>query len=132
MVGTIDMQSMRYLNMFNKVSRVPTKYCFKYNNTLVFAVPKSKVTIAMGPGAKNAKALSAKLGQKVKIVGFTENANSESLSSFISNLVDPVTFTKLDLRENEITITGGRQARASLIGRNRIREKELLNRQNEN
>ncbi len=127
MVGTIDMQSMRYLNLFNKVCKVQTKYCFKYNNTLVFAVPNQKVSLAIGPNAKNVKLLSSKMGQKIKVVGVGTKQTKDSVSKFVEKLVEPVVITKIDLKDDELVITGGRQTRASLIGRNRIREKELLN-----
>ena len=121
------MQSMRYLNMFSKVCRVQTKYCFNYNNSLVFIVPNSKVTMAIGPGAKNAKMLSSKLGHKIKIIGIGPQPTRDGLMKFISTLADQTTINKLDFKDSEVSITGGRQTKASLIGRNRIREKELLN-----
>ena len=31
MVKTIDMQEMRYLNLFEQITRVRTRFCFKYN-----------------------------------------------------------------------------------------------------
>ncbi len=126
MVGTIDMQSMRYLNMFNKICRVETKYCFKYNNALVFIVPNQKVSFAIGPNAKNAKMLSARLGHKIKIVGASTVPSKEAITKIITTLADPITLTKLELKDDEISITAGRQAKASLIGRNRAREQELL------
>ena len=66
------------------------------------------------------------MGRKVRVLGLPNEANSTTVSKFVSSLVEPVTFTKLELKEKSIVITGGRQARASLIGRNRIREEELL------
>jgi transcription antitermination factor NusA-like protein len=127
MVGTIDMQNMRYLNLFNKICNVQTKYCFKYNNALVFVVPNQKVSLAIGPGARNAKLLSAKLSHKVKVVGINPASEKDSIKKLITTIADPVTLTKLELKDSEVIITGGRQAKASLIGRNRAREKELLN-----
>jgi len=126
MVGTIDMQSMRYLNLFNKLCRVETKYCFNYNNALVFVVPVKKVSLAIGPNAKNAKMLSSKIGHKIKVLGLEAETTKATLLKFITKLAEPVSITKLELKDDEVTITGGRQAKATLIGRNRIREKELL------
>jgi len=127
MVGTIDMQSMRHINLFNKVCGVQTKYCFTYNNSLIFAVPTQKVSFAIGPNAKNVKLLSSKVGHKIKVIGLAENRTKDSISKFVTKLVEPVVITKLDVKDDEVVISGGRQTRASLIGRNRIREKELLN-----
>jgi transcription antitermination factor NusA-like protein len=127
MVGTIDMQSMRYLNLFNKICKVQTKYCYTYNNALIFVVPTQKVSSAIGPNAKNVKMLSSRIGHKIKVVGLANQSTKDSISKFIIKLVDPITINKIDVKDSEIIITGGRQTKASIIGRNRIREKELLN-----
>lgn len=126
MVGTIDMQSMRYLNLFNKICNVQTRYCFKYNNSLIFVVENSQVTTAIGPAAKNVKFLSSKMARKIKIIGTTQEPTSENISHFVQKLVEPITFNKLEVKDGEVVISGGRQSRASLIGRNRTKEKELL------
>jgi transcription antitermination factor NusA-like protein len=126
MVGTIDMQFMRYLNMFNKVCRVETKYCFRYNNQLIFVVPMKKVSLAIGPQASKAKTLAQRLGRKIKIVGMTKELTKENIEKFITSIIDPITFNKLELKGKQVVIIGGRQTRASLIGRNRVREQELL------
>ena len=120
------MKTMRYLNLFSQICKVPTKYCFNYNNSIIFIVPLSKVTRAIGSGARNVKLLCSKIGRKVRVLGLPNEINSATVSKFVSSLVEPITFTKLELRNKTIMITGGRQARASLIGRNRIREEELL------
>ena len=120
------MKTMRYINLFSQICKVSTKYCFDYNNPIIFVVPLSDVTRAIGSGARNVKLLSSKMGRKVRVLGLPNEANSTTVSKFVSSLVEPVTFTKLELKEKSIVITGGRQARASLIGRNRIREEELL------
>jgi transcription antitermination factor NusA-like protein len=126
MVGTIDMQFMRYLNMFNKVCRVETKYCFRYNNQLIFVVPMKKVSLAIGPQASKAKTLAQRLGRKIKVVGMTKELTKENIEKFITSIIDPITFNKLELKGKQVVIIGGRQTRASLIGRNRVREQELL------
>ena len=47
------------------------------------------------------------------------------ITKFVEEIVNPVEFTKLDYKDNSITLTAGRQSKAALIGRNRGREKEL-------
>ena len=41
---TIDMQDMRYLNLFGRITQVQTRLCFQYNNFIVFCVPKGLVS----------------------------------------------------------------------------------------
>jgi hypothetical protein len=40
MVKTLDMQDIRHLNLFNQITKINTRYCFEYNETLIFCVPK--------------------------------------------------------------------------------------------
>lgn len=55
MAKILDMQFIRYINLLEKVSGVSTTNCFMYNNTLYFAVPKSKFQKAVGPRGANVK-----------------------------------------------------------------------------
>ena len=125
MAREIDMQVMRYLNLFSKVTRVSTMNCFVYNNQILFVVPKSKVSYAIGKDAANVKRLRDILRKKIKVVAMPEEKDRASISKFVEDVVAPVEFTKIDYKEGSVTLTAGRQSKAALIGRNRIREKEL-------
>jgi N utilization substance protein A len=125
MAEVIDMQSMRYINLFEKVSGVSTTKVFIYNNQIIYAVPKSKVSVAIGKNAVNVKKLSDILRRKIKIITMPVSDSNESISKFIEEVVSPVEFNKVDINDNSIVITAGRESKASLIGRNRIREKEM-------
>ena len=120
---TIDMKQMRYINLFEKVSRVATKNCFIYNNQIVFVVPKSKVSKAIGKQAANVKKMSLTLRKRIKVIGAGDK--KEDAEKFIKDLVNPVEIESVDIKDNAVTISGDRQAKAMLIGRNRIREAEL-------
>lgn len=126
MAGTIDMQHMRYINLFSKVSRVSTTKCFTYNNQIIFAVPFEMVSKAIGKGASNVKELNSILRKKIKVVAMPNKENKEEISKFVEEVVEPIEFNKIDVGENSIVITAGRQNKAALIGRNRTREKELF------
>ena len=65
---TIDMQLMRYINLFRKVCHVSTTNCFVYNNVIIFAVPKMQVYRAIGRGGENMKKLGLILRKKIKII----------------------------------------------------------------
>ncbi|MBI2045299.1 hypothetical protein HYT23_04540 [Candidatus Pacearchaeota archaeon] len=123
MIGTIDMQHMRYINLFEKISDVSTKYCFKYNETIFFCVPRSMISKSIGENGKNVKQLSRILGKKIKII--PEPRGEEDLKTFIENIVAPVQFKDFQLLENEITVSGNTQTKASLIGRNKRRLLEM-------
>jgi hypothetical protein len=126
MAGTIDMQHMRYINLFSRVSKVPTTRCFVYNNQIIFAVPKALVSKAIGHGASNVRELNMILRRKIKVVAMPDKEDREEIAKFVGEVVEPIEFNKIDVGENAVVITAGRQSKAALIGRNRTREKELL------
>ena len=53
MTNVLDMDFIRYLNLFEKISRVRTNHCFRYNNNIVFAVPKNVFSKAIGKDGRN-------------------------------------------------------------------------------
>lgn len=119
----IDMKLMRYINLFEKVSKVSTTKCFIYNNVIIFAVPKSKIFKAIGKSGENVKKIGGILTKKIKVISMPKQG--EQIDKFVKETVSPVTFNKIEVRENSVTITAGRQSKAALIGRSRVREKEL-------
>jgi transcription antitermination factor NusA-like protein len=55
-----------------------------------------------------------------------DKTNREEVAKFIGDVVEPVEFNKIEVKDDSVTINAGRQNKAALIGRNRIREKELF------
>jgi len=125
MAGVIDMQLMRYINLFARISKVATTNCFVYNNQIMFGVPREKVSQAIGKEAVNVRKLSEILRRKIKIVEMPERDDDAGIGRFVASVIEPVEFNKIDVRENTVVISAGRIGKASLIGRNRAREKEL-------
>lgn len=123
MAKTIDMKLMRYINLFSKISKVPTTNCFIYNNVIIFAVPGSLVSKAVGKKGVNVKKLGETLRKKIKIIEMPENM--ENLHKFILNITDPIEFNKIELRDNVAIISAGKTNKAVLIGRGHAREQEL-------
>jgi len=123
MVSTIDMQDMRYLNLFGKITRVSTRYCFKYNQALVFCVPKKLISKALGKNAENARQMSKILNKRIKIIAIPRDIKDAKV--FISSIVSPVTFKALEIAPEEIILTAGNQSKAALIGRNKRRFLEM-------
>tara|TARA_Y100000310_G_scaffold331607_1_gene405458 strand:+ start:1744 stop:2160 length:417 start_codon:yes stop_codon:yes gene_type:complete len=123
-MATINMQTMRYINLLDKASQVKTRSCFVYNGTIFFAVPKHLVSKAIGPAAINIKKIQEKLGKKIKVI--KESEGPGDLQRFVSDVVTPVRFKNIEIKEGEIVITAGNsQNKASLIGRNKRRLDEL-------
>jgi NusA-like KH domain protein len=122
--NTIDMQLMRYINLFEKISRVSTTNCFIYNNSIVFAVQKKFVSRAIGKDAANVKKMRNIIGKKIKVI---EERELKDLDKFISDVVEPAVFNKLEINNGAAVISASRQSKATLIGRGRAREQELQN-----
>ena len=123
MANIIDMQVMRYINLFQKVTGIETRHCFQYNNQIIFAVPKTMLFKAIGKDGRNVKMVSSAFRKKIKIIPMAEGP--EQLSKFIEDLVAPITFNGIEMSPNQLTLNAGRESKAALIGRNRTREKEL-------
>ena len=122
----MDMQEIRYLNLFNKITQVITRFCFKYNETIIFCVPKKLVSKAIGEGGRNIKKISEIIGKRVKVISTpAETEELEKIEIFIEDIVSPVKFKDLNLNGNEIILTAGGQSKAILIGRNKKRLLEL-------
>jgi len=119
MESTINMQDMRYLNLFQRVTKVRTRYCFLYNETIVFGVPRKLLSKALGKDAENIKKIGNILGKRVRIVALPRDI--EDAEDFLKNIISPIQFKELEVNEDEIVITAGKQNKASLIGRDKKR-----------
>lgn len=119
----INMQTMRYINLLDRVSRVKTTRCFVYNNTIIFAVPQEMMSQAIGPSGRNVRAIQEQLGKRVKII--CSPSGLEDLQNFVQAIVEPIGFRSVDVQGNEIVLNAGSRNKASLIGRDKARWNEL-------
>ncbi len=125
MVKTLNMKFMRYINLFEKISRVRPKHCFEYCNNIIFIVDKAKVSKAIGEEGKNVKKISEIMGKKVKVVAKPEN--NADIEDFILDIIHPAKFKSIEIKSNEIIVNAGSQSKAMLIGRNKSRLNEMQN-----
>jgi transcription antitermination factor NusA-like protein len=125
MASVIDMQLMRYINLFERTTKVSTMKVFYYNNGIIFAVPKAKVSLAIGKGACNIKRMSETLRKKIRVVSMPAVDDVEGIKKFVADVVAPIEFNGVELKGGSLVVNAGRQSKAALIGRNRMREKEL-------
>ncbi len=122
MASTINMQDMRYLNLFEKIMRVRTRFCFKYNEIIFFCVPKHLVFKAVGENGKNIKKMGETLEKRIKIIPAPEGI--KDIESFIKSIVDPINPRNIEIKEDKIVVSGGNN-KAALIGRNKRRLLEM-------
>ena len=123
MIKTIDMKVMRYINLFYKISKITPKHCFMYNSTIIFVVPQSSISKAIGDNGKNIKEISDILNRKVKVVGVPKGI--EDAEKFVSTIIYPTQIKSVELRGDNLIINAGQQSKAMLIGRNKIRLEEM-------
>ncbi len=119
----INMQTMRYINLLDKTSRVKTRKCFVYNNAIIFAVSRDLVSRAIGPNAENIKFIQQQIGKKIRIIA--EARDISEANRFISDVVYPIKFNSVELKEGIFVLNAGNQSKAALIGRNKRRLDEL-------
>ncbi len=119
----INMQTMRYINLLDRVTRVKTHNCFIYNNVIVFAVPSDLMSRAIGTNGKNVRMIQDTLGRKIKII--KEARGIEDLERFVRDVVEPIGLKSVEVQGDEIVVTAGSQYKAALIGRNKARLDEL-------
>ena len=125
MKKTLNMQFIRYANLFGKITRIRTNHCFEYNNTIIFAVPRSFVGKAIGRDTINLKKLNSIIRKKIKIVPIPKGI--EDIENFVSVIVNPVRFKGIDIKESTAIINASNQSKAALIGRNKVRLEEMQN-----
>jgi NusA-like KH domain protein len=128
MTKTFDMQFIRYINLFGRVTRVTAKHCFSYNNTLVFIVARNQIEQSIGKDNSNLRKLSEILGKRIRVIA--EPHSMKDLKGFVSVLVSPIKFDSLEIvktttGDEEVLIKADLQGRSMLIGRNKARLEEL-------
>jgi NusA-like KH domain protein len=123
MAQVIDMQTMRHLNLFGKITRISTRFCFTHNNTIFFCVPRQLVSRAIGREGANIKQIHNILRKRVKII--PQPRGPQDMKSFIEAIVAPIKVNELEIQNGVAIASGSRQSKAALIGRNKRRLIEM-------
>ena len=123
MIKTIDMQVMRYINLFSRISGISPKHCFVYNSTIIFVVPEAKLSKAIGENGRNIKHMGEILNRKVKVVLMPQWIGDAE--KFISTIIYPAQLKSVEIKDNFFVINAGQQNKAMLIGRNKARLDEM-------
>ncbi|MBM3231847.1 hypothetical protein FJZ21_00510 [Candidatus Pacearchaeota archaeon] len=122
-MAIIDMQTMRYINLFERIARVRATKCFIYNNTIYFAVPARFFGKTANP--QISRAISEQLGKRIRVIKDADD-DLNSIGRFVESVVSPAGFDNFELQEGVYVITAGsRERAATLIGRNKTRLLEL-------
>jgi len=122
MVNTIDMKDIRYLNLFESIMKVRTRFCFRYNDAVIFSVPRELVSKSIGENGRNVRQMSEILGKRIRVIAAPRGL--QDAGSFIKVLVSPLTIKGFEIKDSEIIVSGGNN-KAALIGRNKRRFLEM-------
>ncbi len=123
MINTIDMKDLRHLNLFSKITRIQTRFHFSYNDTLMFCVPKSKISQALGRDNENLRKLSGIVKKRIRVL--PKPRGIEDAKTFIQQIIAPVTFKEMNITPEEIIVNAGSENKAALLGRNKRRLLEM-------
>jgi len=123
MINTIDMRDLRHLNLFVGVTGVPTRYCFEYNNAIIFCVPRAQVSKSIGREAQNVRKISGIIKKRVKVI--PKPNGIEDVKWFIEKIVEPIQFKEIEIKDDEVILTAGSQSKAALLGRHKRRLIEM-------
>ncbi len=124
MASTIDMQDLRYLNLFQKVTRIQTRHVFHYNNSIYFCVPKSMLSQALGRDVENLRKIGGIIKKRIKIIPMPKDISHAK--DFIQAIISPATFKELEVKGDEMIVTAGNmQNKATLLGRNKTKLEEM-------
>lgn len=120
----MDINKIRYLNLFEKITRIRARNCFLYNNVTYFVVPRNEVFNAIGKNSENLRRIGDTLNKKVKVIAAV-NKMPEA-PEFISQIISPLKLKDIQIKEKEIIIDAGdRQTKALLMGRDKKKLEEL-------
>lgn len=107
-----DINLMKYMSLFETVTRAKVKDCFE-DHILTFVVDEGEIGKAIGKKAANIKKLEKMLNRKIKIVEF-----NSTLIQFIRNLVFPVKLAGIEENEGVVTLKAvDMTGRGILIGK---------------
>jgi N utilization substance protein A len=122
----IDIRKIRYLNLFERITKIRGRDCFFYNNMVFFAVNSDDIFKAIGKNSENLKKLSGIIGKRIRII--TYPSKIKDASKFILQIITPLELREITINDKEVVIdAGSREAKALLIGRDKKKLEELEN-----
>ena len=108
-----DATLMKFMSLFESLTRARVKDCIAQDGMVIFVVQPNEIGKAIGPKGRNARKLEQILKKRVKIVEF-----SEEPATFIKSLVHPLQVREIKEEDGVFTITAADlKTRGMLIGR---------------
>lgn len=125
MKGKFNIRDIQNINFFEKITKIKVRSSFSYNNMIVFVIPRQ--SLRKFPKEK----LNYIINQigKFKIIAFPKDNSEREIDDFFSNLIYPLAYKniEIDKTNQELNIYATPKAKPLLIGREKVRIKELSN-----
>ncbi|MBR9691293.1 NusA-like transcription termination signal-binding factor [Candidatus Woesearchaeota archaeon] len=110
------MDLMKYMSLFEKITRVNAKDCFKQAEKIVFIVSEGLAGKAVGQKGVNIKKMEGLFKKKIKIIEL-----SDDLIDFVKNVIHPLGAREIKEEDGVVTIIPvDSQTRGYLIGREAV------------
>jgi len=111
-----DVELMKLISLFEKITRVSPKDCFKQGEKIVFIVNTGQAGKAVGKKGMNIKKMENMFKKKIKIV-----EHDEDLIEFVKNVIHPLGAKEISEDDGIIIIIPvDNQTRGYLIGREAV------------
>ncbi len=109
----LNSDMIKFLSLFQAVTRTGVKDCIDTPERLVFVVDQNQISKAIGKNGENIRRVERGVNRKIKIVELNPR-----VCGFVKNLIYPNKASNIEEKENIITITPvDTQTRGRLIGR---------------
>jgi transcription termination/antitermination protein NusA len=122
-----DINLMKYISLFENVTRSKVKDCIDNNGNLIFIVENGEIAKAIGKKAINIKKIEGLLKKKVRVIEFNED-----ISVFVGNLIRPLQVEDISYENGVVTITdSSNKTKGMIIGRDAVnlkKHKEIVSR----
>ena len=111
-----DIDIMKFISLFERITKINAKDCFKQGERIIFIVNEGKAGMAVGKKGMNIKRLENLFKKKVKIVEYNDD-----LIEFVKNIIHPLPAKEISEDNGIVTIIPlDSQTRGYLIGREAV------------
>jgi NusA-like KH domain protein len=109
----LDPDALGISSLFERVTGVKVKDCFKDSETLYFIVAPGTIRKAVGKGGENIKRIQLKMDKRVKVIEYRDD-----VISFVGSVIYPITVEEIIQDDDVIFIKDShKKTKSLLIGR---------------
>ena len=127
---TLTDDTMRFITLFENVTRAQALDCLDKGELLIFVVPKKQVGLAVGKQGENIRKLKDMMKKNIEVVGFSRDLEAFLRSIFHNYRVKNVTIQeKGEVTYAKVAVDPGQKGRAIGRGGTNLRlAREIVNR----